>query len=124
MVALRELQQKIRPGEIVAIGCGAQRNPLQFAGGHNNAALLADQLSEVRIVLHIVNNDRGAEDKSWCRAWARRERGPATSWNEVGRTGGMAAGCAQRSSSHAGPAAAIAAVALAASAMNSRRVRI
>ena len=64
VVTLGEREQEIRARKVVAIGRGAQSDPFQFARGHHYAALLADQLSKVWIVLHIVNDDRGTEDEA------------------------------------------------------------
>ena len=64
VMALGEGEQEVGARKIVAIGRGAQRDPLQLAGRHNDAALLADQFSKIGIALHIVNDDCGAEDEA------------------------------------------------------------
>ena len=59
-----EGEQEVGAGKVETIGRGAQRDPLQLAGRHNDAALLANQFSKVGIVLHIMNDDRGAENEA------------------------------------------------------------
>jgi hypothetical protein len=64
VMALRKPKQKIRATKVKLIGSRPQSNPLQFIGGNDDAALLLDELGEIRIILHIANDDRRTENQS------------------------------------------------------------
>ena len=63
-IALSKGKQEVGLGEVVLAGRRAECDPLEFASGNDDAALLANQVGELGIVLHVADDDRGTEDQS------------------------------------------------------------
>ena len=61
VVGFGKAEEKIRAGKIVYIGSRTECDPFQFIGRYDDDALLAYEIGEIGVALHVANYDRGAE---------------------------------------------------------------